>query len=184
MSIPRKQDKTGRSTSQIAGRRQRGALSPPAGEPFVWMTRELLSSEAYRSLSLTARKVLDRIEIEHMNHAGRENGRLKVTYVDFIDHGVPRGCILPAIRELEEKGLINRTFRGRRSHGDDPGKPGEYRLTWIGAVVDTGALAPTNEWKAWRALDGSKKENSLVRKTNRNGSENEPKGASEEAAAA
>ena len=49
---------------------------------------EMLRSPAYRALSLSARRILDRIEIEFANHGGRDNGKLPVTYQNFKDFGI------------------------------------------------------------------------------------------------
>lgn len=35
---------------------------------------EMLESPAYRVLSLSARRILDRIDIEHAHHGGQDNG--------------------------------------------------------------------------------------------------------------
>jgi hypothetical protein len=43
----------------------------------------MIKSPAWSVLSLSARRVLDRIEIEHADHGGNDNGRLPVTYDDF-----------------------------------------------------------------------------------------------------
>jgi hypothetical protein len=47
---------------------------------FVAYTREMIESPAYRALSLQGRKILRRLEIEHMAHGGAENGRLPSRY--------------------------------------------------------------------------------------------------------
>jgi hypothetical protein len=61
----------------------------------------MIESPAYRVLSFHARRCLDRIEIEHLRHGGKENGRLPVTYDQFIEYGVmSRRFIGPALREL------------------------------------------------------------------------------------
>ena len=38
-------------------------------------------------MSRAARLVVDRVMIEHMAHAGTENGNLVVTYADFVKFG-------------------------------------------------------------------------------------------------
>jgi hypothetical protein len=45
-----------------------------ANSPHI--TIEMLKSV----LSLSARRVLDRIEIEHADHSGNDNGRLRATH--------------------------------------------------------------------------------------------------------
>jgi hypothetical protein len=57
---------------------------------FIAHPRAMVESPAMRALSLAARKVLDRIEIEHMNHGGARNGQLPVTYRDFEAWGIRR----------------------------------------------------------------------------------------------
>jgi hypothetical protein len=122
--------------------------APPKNEPWAWITKDLLGSDAFRSLSVTAYRVLFRIVIEHMNHAGLENGRLKVTYLDFEAYGCRLMSIKKAIDELVAAGLIEIGRRGRRCHGQDHGAPTEYRLTWlpVGTVADF--QPATNRWKA------------------------------------
>jgi hypothetical protein len=75
-------------------------------ERFAWLSIEALQSPAYRALSLSAHRALARIQIEHSNHGGKENGRLPVTFQDFEDYGIHRHAIAPAIRELESLGFI------------------------------------------------------------------------------
>jgi hypothetical protein len=45
----------------------------------------MLESPAFRALSFAGHKFLARLEIEHLHHAGRENGRLIVTYDQFAE---------------------------------------------------------------------------------------------------
>ncbi len=59
-----KPDATGRSSEKRAGRAAK-AHRPPKGEPWVWLTRELLASPAWRHQSVnTARLVAERSERE------------------------------------------------------------------------------------------------------------------------
>jgi hypothetical protein len=59
----------------------------------------MLESPAYRVLSLSAHRVISRIEIELAHHGGNDNGRLPVTKQDFIDYGIHHNSVAPAIRE-------------------------------------------------------------------------------------
>src|SRR5271155_6063929 len=79
---------------------------------------EMLESPAYRTLSRAAHQVLSRIEIEHAHHGGLENGDLPVPYEHFIEYGLHRRMIAPAIRELEALGLIAVTVRGCAGHAE------------------------------------------------------------------
>ena len=60
---------------------------------------DMLRSPAWRVLSLSARRVLDRLEIELADHGGVDNGKLPVTYEDFMRYGIDRHAVAPAIRE-------------------------------------------------------------------------------------
>ena len=42
-----KPDATGRSSGKLGGRAGK-LMKPPQGEPWVWLTRELLASDAWR----------------------------------------------------------------------------------------------------------------------------------------
>jgi hypothetical protein len=56
----------------------------------------MLRSPAYCALSLSARRILDRLEIELADHGGADNGKLPVTYDDFVRYGLHRHAIYPA----------------------------------------------------------------------------------------
>jgi len=100
-----------------------------------------MKSPAYKVLSLSARRVLDRLEIELAAHGGMDNGLLPVTYDDFVVYGIDRHAIAPAIRELEALGLVEVTVRG---HGGNAGfrTPNKFRITYR----PTKDAAPTHEW--------------------------------------
>jgi hypothetical protein len=85
---------------------------PKIGGPYVPHTRELIESLAWRALSLSARRLLDRIELEHLRHSGKDNGRLPITFDQFVDYGIHRHAIAPAMRECEALGLLQVTERG------------------------------------------------------------------------
>jgi hypothetical protein len=55
-----------------------------------WSPRliEMLESPAYRVLSVSAHRVISRIEIEHARHGGNDNGNLPVTKHDFMAYGM------------------------------------------------------------------------------------------------
>jgi hypothetical protein len=110
---------------------------------YVKHRREMLESPAWRCLTLSAHRVLERLEIEHMRHAGQDNGKLIVTYNDLVAFGLKRDSIAPAIRLLVEIGLIQITQRGWRLavHG----RPAKYRITYLEAF----GKAPTDDWKTF-----------------------------------
>ena len=125
--------------------------APLANQPWGWFSFEMLESGAMRSLSVNARRVLDRIRIEHMAHGGLENGRLKVTWLDFEKYGVGRHFIGKSIAEVVAVGIVAIEQPGRMLHGQDHGDPTQYRLTYL-PVSDAGDFSPpTNDWKRFGA---------------------------------
>jgi len=96
----------------------------------AWAARpiEMLESPAYRVLSLSAHCVLSRIEIEFAHHAGKENGRLVVTFDDFAVYGVRRHSIGPALLELGVLGFIAITEHGRMARAAEYRRPNKYQL--------------------------------------------------------
>jgi hypothetical protein len=138
-----KVNRTGRSTRIPASRRDRKAARPPADEPWIWLTRELLSSDAWQTLSINERRVIDRLLIEHLNHAGTMNGRLRVSHRQFIQWGVTKNAVAPAIHCLSTRGLAR--FAAAETDGSIRGFY-TYRLTFLPADYKE----PTNEWRTFR----------------------------------
>ena len=92
-------------------------------------------------MTLADRRVLDRLCIEHMAHAGSENGNLKCTYGDFEACGIRRKSIAPALRRLEALGLIETIEKGTIAKGEFR-FPARYRLTFL-----AGNIPATHEWR-------------------------------------
>jgi hypothetical protein len=133
--------------SSIAGRGRKEKLNrAPEGENWVWVTRAMLESDAWGALSLAARRVIDRIMVEHLAHAGTENGNLVVTYADFRKFGIRPNSLKKAINLSVSLGFIIITEKGRSSVGPDRW-PSRYALGWLPLKDGTPAA---NRWKAWR----------------------------------
>jgi hypothetical protein len=105
----------------------------------------MMESPAYMALSGSARKVLDRLEIEIAHHGGNDNGKLPCTYEHFFEYGVHRHSIAPALRELEALGFIEITEHGRAGNAEWR-RPNLFRLTY--RPVDR--AKPTDEWRRVR----------------------------------
>ena len=90
---------------------------------------EMLELPAYRALSASGHKVISRIEIELGHHGGNDNGRLPVTTSDFVEYGMHRTSVAPAIREAEALGFIRITERGRGGNAEY-GTPNLFFLTF------------------------------------------------------
>jgi hypothetical protein len=97
-----------------------GASKGNFDEPFVRIKYTMKESPAWKALTLSARRVLDRIEIEFGEHKGKpeENGALVVTYENFIAYGINRAEIGPAVRELVALGFIRITRAGVAGNAD------------------------------------------------------------------
>jgi hypothetical protein len=125
--------------------RRRNAI---AGQ-WRWHTIEMMQSPAFRVLSLAARRVLDRIEIELAQHGGKDNGNLPCTYDDFEKFGIHRHCIAPAIRELVALGFIEITRVGRAGNA-------EFRIPHLFLIThkptDDG-LPARDDWKRIKTVE-------------------------------
>ena len=135
-----KPDQTGRSSGRRTGRAAK-AYRPPKGEPWVWITRELLASPAWRYQGANTSRLIAFLLIEHMNHAGTENGNLKATHEQLRAYGLSANLIRDAIEEAEFLGLIRFKRGGRWANSN---QPSQFRLTF---QADRDGNSPTNEWK-------------------------------------
>lgn len=122
------------------------------GGQFAPRTIEMLRSPAMRILSLTGHRILNRLEIEHADHGGRDNGRLPVTFADLVQYGIAnRHLIRPGIRELSALGFVELTRPGRSGNGEHR-SPNLFRITYLPANGE----APTNEWRCVQSIEEAK----------------------------
>lgn len=121
---------------------------------------EMNKSFAFRVLSLSAHRVFARIEIELADHGGNDNGKLPVTYIDFMEYGLDRHAIGPAIAECEALGFIEVTERGRSGNAEFR-KPSLYRLTYR----YTNDAPPTDEWRAFTSIEDAQAAATVARKS-------------------
>jgi hypothetical protein len=156
----RHHDAKGRSTGRFADPRFRRLNKPPLGEPWLWLTREILESYAWRALSSVGQKVVSRIGIEHLSHGGCQNGDLPVTYRDFEQYGVGPNSIHLALAEASELGLIERTAAGYRAWGEFKGRPARYALGWL--PLHDGRPA-SNGWRRFGSLAEAKRASAAAR---------------------
>ena len=102
----------------------------------------MLDSPAWQARSVPLSRILERLEIEHMRHAGMNNGGLQVSSGQFVDCGVSRKDIRRSLQLgadlglLEVKRPIKKTMGPLRT-------PNEYRLTYL----PEGQRLPSDEWK-------------------------------------
>jgi hypothetical protein len=122
----------------------------------------MLESPPYRVLSLSAHRVLSRIQIEHGHHAGKHNGRLPVRYEDFAAYGIDRHSIGPAIRELAALGFIEVTEQGLAGNADFR-RPNKFRITFH----PTQEREATNEWRLIKTFEEAETIAMAARKSSR-----------------
>jgi hypothetical protein len=127
-------------------RKRRNAISAQFAPRLI----EMLESPAYRVLSLSAHRVLSRIEVEHAHHGGTDNGKLPVTFDQFEAYGVHRRAIPPAIRELEALGFAVVTERGRAGNAEFR-SPNLFRLTYRHAEGIDGD--GSHEWRKIETME-------------------------------
>jgi len=127
--------------------KEKHVAGPPSGSRWVWHTADMRNTEKWLRMPLTCRRLLDRIELEHMAHNGQENGRLNVAYSQFVQWNISRRSIPAAIRYAENAGFLEVMKRGY--HVKDT--TNEYRLTYVATRERVRGVyewsAPTNEWK-------------------------------------
>jgi hypothetical protein len=115
-------------------------------EPFLILHLSLLQNPGWRILNLSARRVLDRLVIEHLNHGGQNNGKLPVTYQ-----------IKQALTDLTALGFIKITRPGRSGNADFR-QPTLYELTICHTISElSGQQVPaTHAWRRVATLDDAK----------------------------
>jgi hypothetical protein len=131
-----------------ANGRWKGMNRPPKEELWAWITETLLFSPAFVALPAEGHKILHRLMAEHATHSIKRNGRLVVTYDQFVEYGLRREVVRRSLPILVGLGLVAVT-------ADTDGKRNVrptnfYRLTWL-ASCD--GLGPTNEWTRFETIE-------------------------------
>jgi hypothetical protein len=104
---------------------------------FIGLPRHVFESEQYRTLSLTARCVLD--ELQNL-HRPQRNGRIVLSVERAaIRLNVVENTVRPAFLELQKKGFIERSLDADYTKG----RAREWRLTY----EPCNGREPTDEWK-------------------------------------
>ncbi len=150
--MPKRGDDSGSAPmSKLKDGDFRKVSSPPDGEPWVWITRGLIISSAWRSRSIHLVRLIEFLLREHMSHAGRENGNLVAPYQQLEEFGLWRRFIPQAIREGEALRLIAVHRGGKKNLVSD--HMNRYRLTFFpekrrDTVTSSDYyVAATNDWK-------------------------------------
>jgi hypothetical protein len=118
-------------------------------EPFVMMPQSLLESFAWRALSHAGQLVVSRIALEHLRHAGTQNGKLKVRKADFVEYGVRSNSVAPAQREAVALGLVILAKRGRAGNAEHRSAH-EWSLAFVKDRRSKAMVGTT--WKRFQSL--------------------------------
>jgi hypothetical protein len=157
----RRADVTGRSTDELADSKHRKRNQPPPGQPFIWLTKEMLESYGWRAMSSNARLVVDCIAVEHMAHAATMNGALGVSFDRFETFGIRRGTIASAIAEAVTIGFVDLVEKGTRGWGEYRGKTSVFRVAWLPSNQGEPA---TTRWRRFQSLDEARRAATVARK--------------------
>lgn len=113
------------------------------GEQFIAHRVTMRESIAWNALPDNARRILDRLEREHMHHGSAENGSLQCLFDDFEKVGIRRQSIALAIRQCVALGFLEITKQGVPAVSTY--RTGTlYRLTYVHGCGKS--PAPTDEW--------------------------------------
>lgn len=115
-------------------------------DPFYLAhTRPMKRSPAWRAAPDHCRRALDRLELEHLNHGLQQNGKLCVTYDNFVEAGIPRAAVRLAIVQAVHLGFVEITRRGNGRAN----LPNLFRLTYAKQLAPDGKKGDpeTDEWQ-------------------------------------
>lgn len=110
----------------------------PVGGKWTWITQELLESEAWRSMGINERRLIDFLQLELIASAGTRNGNLKAPHEHLAQFGISPGLIAPAITKAEQLGLIDTAKSYKVAT--------IFTLTWL----PTHDAPPSNRWREYR----------------------------------
>jgi hypothetical protein len=123
---------------------------PPEGQPWCWISRDLIESPAWRARTIHCARLIEFLMHEHMSHGGMENGQLVAPYAQLVAWGIGRRYIKDAIREAEGLRLVVAQHGGRRAH--TKAAMTRFRLTFYHTRESASGLhpywvAPGDEWR-------------------------------------
>jgi hypothetical protein len=107
---------------------------------FIGLSRNLLISDAWRTLLVPSRNFIEYLMIEHMNQGGKRNGFLVAPYGQLVQFGISRKFIGVVILQTTANGQVD-VARGTGRAAN------RYALTWLPLAGET---VPTDRWRAYR----------------------------------
>jgi hypothetical protein len=97
---------------------QRAWISPPKDRPWTRLFLDVIEGEAWRGLSINARRVHDALTCWFIYNQQQENGEIRLSYRQLESSGVARKSVAQAIRELQDAGFIS-TARADHANGHE-----------------------------------------------------------------
>jgi hypothetical protein len=135
------------------------AGAPRPGDGFVWHTRDLLLSPAWRGRTINCVRLIEFLEVEHLAHGGVENGALLAPFDQLQRFGIPRRLIKATIQEAEAKGLV--IVKRGKVPGQKRPKANRYRLTYLWARINFDGVIdwtqPSDDWRRYRVVSRPRK---------------------------
>jgi hypothetical protein len=128
---------------------------------YTQLLNEMVRSPAWRVLSLSARRVLDRVQVELGDHGGKDSDRLPVSYDDFEKFGIDRHCIGPAIREAMALGFLNITRKGVAGNAEHR-QVAYYQLTY---ARNADGIAESHDWRKFKTIAKAQEAAKLARES-------------------
>jgi hypothetical protein len=117
------------------------------GDSFVKLPRHVIESDAWRSLSINARRFVDFLMLEHMRRAGARNGKLLAPRRQLEPAGIGAQYVSAAIEEMTSRGLV----LVKRGSGR---QPNTYTLVWLPLSNES---RPDRPWASQRVATYERK---------------------------
>ncbi len=112
---------------------------------YIIHSQALISSPAWRGRSHNLSRLLDFLELEHMAHGGKDNGRLLAPWNQLVQFGIGRRFVADVVDEGVERGLLDvRKGVGRA--------PSNYTITYLPTFASGEENAPSDRWRAYEPV--------------------------------
>ena len=91
-------------------------INPPQDRPWTKQFVDVLECEAWKGLTVNARRIHDVLTCWYVHNHQQGNGEIKISFQQFEAAGIPRNFIASGVRELGDTGFIA-TKRGEHAPG-------------------------------------------------------------------
>lgn len=129
----------------------------PGKTAFVWHTRDLILSPAWRGRSRYLAVLIDYLEEQLMRDGRERNGQLTAEYRKLVERGISSYRVAPAIEEGERRGLIQ-IVRSEVWPRDGKRPPNRFLLTFAPTLNEAGHWQkPADTWRHFVETDKPKR---------------------------